>query len=652
MGDRGNIAVRAGSVFAALLATLSISGGVALAAAWGPSFPVTPAAIEDFGAQEATVLADDEGNFTYLWLQKRGVDNFSLNSSAVRADGGARNTFEVTTTNADGTPTDIEASTGPDGIVHLTFVRTETTCTPICNYNQKLQYLPLGPDGTPLAPEQTIDSTTPGSGDYFSTREIATGPLGHTRLAWTRQDVSEFEGVLKTAFSPPGESFAAPVTIPVDGSALSPTVEVDSSGEAVIGVTYEKNNSPDPVTSGFLARSVSPADALGLEKTIVQESTDSVASPMSGMDGNGKITFAFRQTEGFADRVFFRQMDSEGTVLEANPTPVSDPDALSADIQPPFGLDVSEDGTVALAWREFNSDSSVDEAWMRTVSPDGTPGTPSQLSAPGETARLPAVALSPAGGGTGLVSYFDNDESVAVIDARSFDATGVPTGPAVRLDEAAGPNDSADLAGLSFDGKGDAVGLWGFEIDAQDSEDEFWSSILDATAPEVEIWTPAKATAGLGIVVAADARDRSALNIEWTFGDGGTASGAFAEHTYDDPGTFEIELVATDSAGNETTSNSSIEILPAFVQPPIAPDTRITARPKKRSRAATATFRFTSTLAGSSFECRLDRAGWSNCRSPRRLRKLKPGKHTFRVRAIRSGLIDRTPASFSWTVKK
>ncbi|HTU14889.1 MAG TPA: hypothetical protein VMF31_06810, partial [Solirubrobacterales bacterium] len=66
----------------------------------------------------------------------------------------------------------------------------------------------------------------------------------------------------------------------------------------------------------------------------------------------------------------------------------------------------------------------------------------------------------------------------------------------------------------------------------------------------------------------------------------------------------------------------------------------------------TATFKFTSSLTGSKFECRLDKAGWTDCGSPKKLKKLKPGKHSFKVRAIKGDLIDQTPASYSWTVKK
>lgn len=75
-----------------------------------------------------------------------------------------------------------------------------------------------------------------------------------------------------------------------------------------------------------------------------------------------------------------------------------------------------------------------------------------------------------------------------------------------------------------------------------------------------------------------------------------------------------------------------------------APQTKITKGPPKRSHRRSAVFRFKSSQAGSHFECRLDRAHWKRCRSPKRYKHLRPGRHVFRVRAIRRRLVDPTPA--------
>jgi hypothetical protein len=61
-------------------------------------------------------------------------------------------------------------------------------------------------------------------------------------------------------------------------------------------------------------------------------------------------------------------------------------------------------------------------------------------------------------------------------------------------------------------------------------------------------------------------------------------------------------------------------------------------------RGRRATFRFGGTDA-LSFECRLDLRRYAPCRSPRAYRRLRPGRHTFRVRARNAvGAPDPTPA--------
>ncbi|TMK58524.1 MAG: hypothetical protein E6G51_01870 [Actinobacteria bacterium] len=74
------------------------------------------------------------------------------------------------------------------------------------------------------------------------------------------------------------------------------------------------------------------------------------------------------------------------------------------------------------------------------------------------------------------------------------------------------------------------------------------------------------------------------------------------------------------------------------------PRTRMLKQPRKVRAGRAATFSFTSSEPGSSFQCSLDRAKFKPCASPQRYRIQKPGKHLFRVRAIDpAGNVDRTP---------
>ena len=89
---------------------------------------------------------------------------------------------------------------------------------------------------------------------------------------------------------------------------------------------------------------------------------------------------------------------------------------------------------------------------------------------------------------------------------------------------------------------------------------------------------------------------------------------------------------------------------PAVTPAPTAPAVKITKGPTKSSKATKATFRFSADVAGATFECRLDRGKWARCTSPRTYKKLKVGKHTFRVRATAIGLTGAA-AKYQFSIK-
>ena len=92
-------------------------------------------------------------------------------------------------------------------------------------------------------------------------------------------------------------------------------------------------------------------------------------------------------------------------------------------------------------------------------------------------------------------------------------------------------------------------------------------------------------------------------------------------------------------------------------QPPASdttpPQTVILAGPPWKSPARTAKFEFTSNEPGSRFECKLDRGPRRPCRSPMTLRRLRLGKHVFKVWAVdASGNKDESPAKMVFRVLK
>ena len=81
------------------------------------------------------------------------------------------------------------------------------------------------------------------------------------------------------------------------------------------------------------------------------------------------------------------------------------------------------------------------------------------------------------------------------------------------------------------------------------------------------------------------------------------------------------------------------------------PDTAITANPANPSTSLNASFSFTSTKGGSTFQCQLDGGAWEGCSSPKSYSGLAAGSHDFAVKATDSfGNSDGSPAGYSWLV--
>jgi hypothetical protein len=108
-----------------------------------------------------------------------------------------------------------------------------------------------------------------------------------------------------------------------------------------------------------------------------------------------------------------------------------------------------------------------------------------------------------------------------------------------------------------------------------------------------------------------------------------------------------FEVRAIDTVGNIDQTPASY----TWAIDAVAPDTGLTGNPPNPTNSSSASFGFTSTETGSTFQCQLDGAGFTFCLSPQNYTSLGNGSHTFDVRAVDPlGNIDPTPASYTWTV--
>jgi len=109
-------------------------------------------------------------------------------------------------------------------------------------------------------------------------------------------------------------------------------------------------------------------------------------------------------------------------------------------------------------------------------------------------------------------------------------------------------------------------------------------------------------------------------------------------------GSHTFKVRAKDSAGTNDPSPAER----TWKVDTVAPNTTITSASVS---GKSATFSFSASENGSTFECRLDGGAWQACSSPTRFGGLKHGNHSFRVRAIdAAGNRDGTPAVRSFSL--
>lgn len=113
-------------------------------------------------------------------------------------------------------------------------------------------------------------------------------------------------------------------------------------------------------------------------------------------------------------------------------------------------------------------------------------------------------------------------------------------------------------------------------------------------------------------------------------------------------GTHTLTVRARDAAGNVSASPARY----TWTVAPNAPETTITSAPPGVTSSAAATFVFASTLAGSTFECKVDSAlSFTACAATLTILGLADGPHVVEVRArSAAGVVDPTPARHDWIV--
>ncbi len=422
----------------------------------------------------------------------------------------------------------------------------------------------------------------------------------------------------------------------------SPQVAIDGSDRPT--VVWSRS---DGTNSRIQAVRIGPLGNPGPVKTLSGAGQDA-DFPQVVVDDSDRATVVWSRSDSSNDRIQSVRLGA----AQGNPGPIK---TLSAAGEDAGGLRVVVDGSgrATVVWSR--SDGSNKRIQALRIAENGTPGPIRTLSAAGQDARYPDVAVD--GIGRATVAWSRSDGSVYRVQSVRLGAAEGNPGPLKALSGAESDED-ARVEGVAVDGQGRAYVIWTDLV-----VHTFAIRIAaDGTPGKPEGWGEVDMK-GFQLVVDRTDRPWIAWNTEYGSADltrlaaEGTPVEVFGAKWEPRSGELGAARVAFDSSNRPVVAfagdawSDGIERI-LWVRGEITyPETTITSGPAGPTNDDSPSFGFSTTAPGSSFECRLDGGAWSACSSPRSYSNLADGSRSFEVRAIDAETdVDPTPATRGFTV--
>jgi len=293
----------------------------------------------------------------------------------------------------------------------------------------------LGSFGAP------VDVSVPGQ-DALD-QQVAAEPDGGATAVWIRSDGSSY--IVQTASRAAGATgFSSPVDLSEPGrSAWSPQVAVGPDGSAT--AVWRRSNGTNDVIQ--VATRAAGATSFGAPVDISPPGTDAYDPQIAiGPDGTATI-------------VWYRWDGTYGTVQTATRAAGAASFSAPADISV-FGqtaffqqIAVGPDGTTTVVWRRYNGANWIIQAATRAAGALGF-GAPEDLSATGRDATRPEVAMG--SGGLTTVVWQRSNGSNTIVQAATR-AVGAATFGAPEDLSAAGQDAEVPQVAIGVDGAITAV---------------------------------------------------------------------------------------------------------------------------------------------------------------------------------------------------
>ncbi|MCA1677445.1 MAG: PKD domain-containing protein, partial [Actinobacteria bacterium] len=410
------------------------------------------------------------------------------------------------------------------------------------------------------------------TGENAFSPQIALDAAGNAIVVWRR--FTGTNSVVQAAVRPAGGSFSTPVDVSATGqNAFSPQVAVNAAGAAI--AVWQRDNG----TNTIIQAAVRPAGGSFSAPVDVSASTPTPSNsecviidcsqvPQVALDAAGDAVAVWRRSNG-TNYVVQAAVRPTGGAFSA---PV-DLSAAGQDASvPQVALDAA--GDAVAVWKRSNGSNYVVQAAVRPAG--GSFSAPVDLSAPGQEASEPRVALDAAGDAVAVWERFNG--SNFVVQAAVRPAGGAFSTP---VDVSAAGQDAFSPQ-MAIDAAGDAIAVWGRSNAATDAiavsgrSNAATNSIVqvagyDAAGPQLRNLTiPASGVVGAPLTFAVTPvdvwSDRGATT--WAFGDGASATATATTHTYTTAGTFTVTVNAADKLANTTSATRTITIARSAQQQP------------------------------------------------------------------------------------
>jgi hypothetical protein len=518
---------------AALGVALGLAAGVlaVLPAAAAPTWVLPATTISDSAAASTSghIALDPAGNATAAW--EHSVGGFNVVQVVYRPVGGAWGAPVTLSEGGQHALLSDLAVDANDGAVAV-WIRSDGT-------HQRVQAATRSPGGTWSGP---TDLSAAG-GDTFNAA-VAVDPVGNATATWSR--LSGPNTIVQTSVRPAGGTWSSPEDRSELGqSATRPSVAAGPDG--TVALAWERFNGIHYVVQA----TVRTAGVWSTPADDVSDVSLNAHDPDVGVDPAGRVTAVWT---GFA---LGHQVIKSATRSPAGDwsaaANVSETDQESR--SPAVGVDSA--GNATAMWIRTSPGDRVQAA---SSSAGGAWGPVATLSDPALNPSLPRLGVG--AGGTAAVVWTQQD-SGGGFRARGASKPGGGTwSSAVPL----GGQPSGD-AQVAVDPAGNAVAVFGL---LSGPVPVLQATALDATAPLVTgLSVPTTGQTGESLSYAATASDSwsAVTGYSWSFGDGGTATGATVGHTYTTAGTYTVTMTATDAVGYAATQSATTSIT---APPPLA----------------------------------------------------------------------------------